>query len=227
MTRRRLIALLASAATCLCLLAACGGGSSGSAAATTTTTATAPAAAAPSSGAVPWPRPAAALALARKAGVPADRFEYGVPGHPGKHIHSHLDVFVNGKPTSVPGGIGIQINVPGVQHGQSPDGTPAYGGINVCARPCIAALHTHDDSGVMHIESKQPRTYTLGEFFTEWNVPLNARCVGGYCRPHNAIRVYVDGKPYTGNPAKLVLKNLEEIAVVIGSPPATIPSKYF
>ena len=50
----------------------------------------------------------------------------------------------------------------------------AYGGINVCARPCIAALHTHDDSGVMHIESKQPRTYTLGEFFTEWNVPLNA-----------------------------------------------------
>ena len=163
MTRRRLIALLASAATCLCLLAGCGGGSSGSAAATTTTTANAPAAAAPSTGAVPWPRPAAALALARKAG----------------------------------------------------------------ARPCIAALHTHDDSGVMHIESKQPRTYTLGEFFTEWNVPLNARCAGGYCRPHNAIRVYVDGKPYTGNPAKLVLKNLEEIAVVIGSPPATIPSKYF
>jgi hypothetical protein len=208
---------------CAFLVAACGGTSSRAASPTTA----APAAAKPSRGGVPWQRPAAALALARRAGVPVDRFEYGLPEHPGKHIHAHVDVFVNGKPAMVPGGLGIQIEVHGVQRGKSPDGTPAYGGIKVCSSPCIAALHTHDDSGVVHIESQRPRKYTLGEFFTEWKVPLGAHCVGGYCRPKDSIRLYVDGKPYTGNPSTLELKDLEEIAIVIGSPPDKIPSKYF
>jgi hypothetical protein len=92
---------------------------------------------------------------------------------------------------------------------------------------CIAALHTHDDSGILHIESQQPRDYTLGEIFTEWNVRLDGKCVGGYCRPAAGIAVYVKGKRSSGDPANLVLQDLEEIAIVIGSPPATIPSSYF
>ena len=102
--------------------------------------------------------------LATETGVPVDRYEYGIPGHPGKHIHAHLDVFVNGKPVQVPPGMGIDFTVPGVQKGSSPDGTPSYGGIQLCARACIAALHTHDDGGVMHIESQKPRSYSLGNF---------------------------------------------------------------
>jgi hypothetical protein len=205
------------------VLAACGGGNG-------KVSATVPGAAAvakPATGAVPWPAPANALHFAQLAGVPLGRYEYGVPGHPGKHIHTHLDVFVNGTPARVPAGIGIQINVPGVQHGTSPDGTPSYGGIRICARPCIAALHTHDDSGVLHVESQQPRTYRVGQVFTEWNVRLDQSCVGGYCKPQDSILVYVDGKRYPGNPAGIELTDLEEIAIVIGSPPSRIPSSYF
>jgi hypothetical protein len=105
-----------------------------------------------------------------------------------------------------------------------PDGTLAYGGITLCKRPCVAALHTHDDAGVLHVESQEARTYHLGEFFTEWNVRLDGNCVGGYCKPKTTIAVHVNGKPYTGNPADISLADQQEIAIVIGSPPAQIPS---
>ena len=35
-------------------------------------------------------------------------------------MHAHLDVFVNGKPVTVPAGIGINIHDPGVQSGTDP-----------------------------------------------------------------------------------------------------------
>jgi hypothetical protein len=180
----------------------------------------------PGTGAVPWRAPADAVRRARIAGVPVARHEYGIPGHPGEHIHAHLDVFVNGKPARVPAGIGIDISVKGVKHGTSPDGSPAYGGITLCARVCIAALHAHDDTGVLHIESQKARTYRLGELFTEWNVRLDGRCIGGYCRS-GGFQVFVNGKRFAGNPADVMLKDREEIAVVIGSPPKKIPSAYF
>ncbi len=63
------------------------------------------------------------------------------------HIHQHLDIFVNGKPVTVPAGIGI----------------------NMDAR-FISQLHTHDMSGVIHVESDQVRDFTLGQFFDVWGV---------------------------------------------------------
>jgi hypothetical protein len=36
----------------------------------------------------------------------------------------------------------------------------------------------------------------------------------------------VNGKQQTGNPAGLVLKSHQEIALVLGKPPKTIPSSY-
>jgi len=57
-------------------------------------------------------------------------------------------------------------------------------------------------------------------------VRLNADCVGGYCQEVTPWKVYVDGREYTGDPAKLVLKSHQEIAFVIGTPPKKIPAKY-
>jgi hypothetical protein len=62
-------------------------------------------------------------------------------------------------------------------------------------------------------------------------VRLNANCVGGYCRTVPAgeatpWKVYVNGKPYSGDPGALVLRSHQEIVFVIGKPPKTIPSKY-
>jgi len=139
------------------------------------------------------------------------------------HVHAHLDVFVNGQPVVVPAGIGIAIDDPNVRKGLLPDGSMAYGGIQFCGRPCISPLHTHDNTGILHTESASMVPNTLGEFFIEWDVPLSKDCVGDPCAP-GPVAVYVDGKPFTGDPNTIELTDLREIAIVLGTPPATIPS---
>jgi hypothetical protein len=118
------------------------------------------------------------------------------------HIHQHLDIFVNGKHEPVPQGIGI------------------YDG------QFLTELHTHDAAGIMHVESPTARNFDLGQFFGVWGVRLNADCVGGYCRQVTPWTVYVNGQPYSGDPAALVLREHQEIAFVIGTPPKKIPSSY-
>jgi hypothetical protein len=123
-------------------------------------------------------------------------------GHNGlvMHYHAHLDIFVDGKHVPV----------------------PRYVGINIGAG-YLTELHTHDTRGVIHIEGQKKATYTLGQFIAEWAVFLNSRCIGSYC---DGLKWYVDGKQQTGNPQALVLKPHQEIAIVVGKPPAKIPSSY-
>jgi hypothetical protein len=118
------------------------------------------------------------------------------------HIHQHLDIYVNGKHIKVPTGIGI------------------YDG------QFLTELHTHDSTGLLHVESPRKRTFTLGQFFAAWGVRLDKDCIGGYCRPKTPWRLYVDGAEYTGDPGALILKKHDEIAIVIGTPPKTVPSNY-
>jgi hypothetical protein len=119
------------------------------------------------------------------------------------HIHQHLDIFVSGKKIPVPALIGIN------------DGA------------FITELHTHDASGIIHVESGKVQPYALGQFFGVWGVRFSKRCIGGYCAaPGKPLRVYVDGKLYSGNPDDLVLKNHQEIAIVYGKPPKKIPKTY-
>ena len=65
----------------------------------------------------------------------------------------------------VPAGVGI----PGPQ--QVMDGFVEGG-------RCLYWLHTHDSTGVVHIESPVQRGYTLGQFFDVWGRPLSATQVG-------------------------------------------------
>ena len=117
------------------------------------------------------------------------------------HYHSHLDIFVDGKKVKVPALIGINV---GAQY--------------------LTELHTHDTRGVIHIESpKANDNFTLGQFVAEWGVFLNRRCIGAYC---NGLKWYVNGKQQTGNPQKYTLEPHDEIAIVVGKPPATIPKSY-
>jgi hypothetical protein len=117
------------------------------------------------------------------------------------HIHAHIDVFVDGKRVTVPPEIGIN---PGAGY--------------------LTELHTHDTRGVIHIESPEENDeFTLGQFFAEWGVFLNGRCVGAYC---DDLKWYVNGVRQTGNPANLVLKSHQQTAIVVGKPPKTIPVSY-
>jgi len=175
----------------------------------------------PAHGAAPWQAPSDPLRRIRLAGLRPEYREFL-----SYHVHAHLDVFVNGHAEPVPAGIGIEIRDPGVRHAVDTNGEPVYGGISRCQHPCISPLHTHDYSGELHTEAQHERPNTLGEFFIEWNVRLDESCIGGYCKPAAAIALYVDGEPYTGNPARIALTDRKEIAIVIGTPPASIPSEF-
>jgi hypothetical protein len=170
-----------------------------------------------------WPAPKNPMALTRQAGLAPETHEFLA-----FHVHSHLDVFVDGKKLFVPAGIGIDINAPAVRRFKVPDGSTAYGGIDPpCAKPCISPLHTHEHDGVLHTEAKKKNEFNrLGQFFKEWHVRLSAKCVGTFCRPAKKIAVYVDGKKTAGDPRVIELKDRREIAIVVGKPPRQIPSKF-
>jgi len=117
------------------------------------------------------------------------------------HYHAHLDIFVDGKKVSVPALIGIN---PGANY--------------------LTELHTHDTRGVIHVESpKSDDHFTLGQFVAEWGVFLNGRCIGSYC---NGLKWYLNGKRQTGNPQRYTMQSHDEIAIVVGKAPKTIPSSY-
>jgi hypothetical protein len=209
------------AVTAAVLVAASCGGSGGSAApsaaasaaATTSTTS-----AAPSTAAGPtllWPAPADPMELTVEAGLKAQPKEFLT-----NHVHAHLDVFVDGKPILVPAGIGINTSDPEVRKFENPLG---YGGIELCAQACISPLHTHGEDGILHTESDDPQPHTLGQFFTEWGVPLSATCVGEPCAP-TPVAVYVDGERYEGDPRAIEITDRKVIVVVSGTPPEVIPS---
>jgi hypothetical protein len=117
------------------------------------------------------------------------------------HYHSHLDIFVDGKRVVVPSGVGINQGA-------------GY----------ITELHSHDNRGVIHIESpKENDHFSLGQFVAEWGVFLNGRCIGAYC---DGLKWYLNGKLQTGNPQSYTLQSHDEIAIVVGKPPAKIPSSF-
>jgi hypothetical protein len=147
----------------------------------------------------PWPAPADASAAVRAAGLPMLSAEGTV-----EHIHAHLDVEVDGQPVEVAALVGI-------------DET----------RGSISPVHTHDTSGVIHIESPVARSFTLGEFFTEWGVNLTADSIGGLrYAAGKTLRVYVDGTPRTGNPAAITMNAHDEIALSYGTSTGTVPAHY-
>lgn len=115
------------------------------------------------------------------------------------HIHAHLDLFVNGARIIVPAGIGI-------------DSVARF----------ISPIHTHNASGIIHIESNVVRNFTLGQFFDVWGVRFTKDCIGGYCNiATSTLAVYANGIRVLSNSRALVLKEHEEIAVVFGTASST------
>ena len=103
-------------------------------------------------------------------------------------------------------------------------------GIITSPQIVFSPLHTHDTSGIIHVESPTDRSFTLGELFDVWGVRFTRTCVGGYCNKGDKIlRVYVDGQLATGNPTWLKLFAHEEMVVTYGTEaelPDPIPSSY-
>jgi hypothetical protein len=208
------------AVACTVLVAASCGGSVGSVAPPTPSGAAASPAVQPSPAVGPtllWPAPSDPLERTVEAGLEPAQKEFLI-----NHVHSHLDVFIDGEAILVPAAIGINIEDPEVRKFDLSDGTVSYG-LEMCDQPCISPLHTHDESGIIHTESVDPEPHTLGQFFIEWGVELSETCVGEHCAP-TPIAVYIGGELYEGDPRAIELTDQKVIVIVVGAPPAVIPS---
>ena len=83
-------------------------------------------------------------------------------------------------------------------------------------------LHTHDASGILHIETPNALVYPLGNFFDVWGQSLASDNVAGF---KGALRVYVNGKMQFAPVRDLPLKPHDQIALVIGQP-SVVPVTY-
>ena len=112
------------------------------------------------------------------------------------HIHAHLDIIINGQQHPIPAQIGILDN------------------------KCLYWLHTHDQSGIIHIEAPQQQTFTVGQFIDIWNSTQNIMLQYG------APRIFVNGQEVYTKLSDTVLNAHDEVVIVYGTMPHNIPWYY-
>lgn len=127
---------------------------------------------------------------------------------PVHHTHVHLRILYRGADIAVPAGIGVG----------RPWGTDATGFIVTGA--CFAWIHVHDTTGVVHIVTPEEKTFTLGQLFELWGQPLGPGSALGY---DGSLVVLVNGQRIDGDPRAVMLRNLANIVLELGTPPAVRP----
>ena len=124
------------------------------------------------------------------------------------HVHAHLSIIVNGEQKAVPAEVGFH---------SFPEGGR-----------CLYLMHTHDKSGKIHMEADAPRTFTLGQFFRIWGMPLESTNVVGYQGlPIRLFLVEEDGTVSQVDPAdwnNLELTSHRQVTFEIGTPIEVIPN---
>lgn len=112
------------------------------------------------------------------------------------HIHAHLAIYVDGKPVTVPANVGLS-----------------------AAAQLFSPLHTHDATGVIHIEAARPsKAFTLGAFFDVWGVLFTGNQLGSYRSGGNqAVSTYVNGRR-VANPVDYRLQPHDNIVIGYGTP---------
>ena len=198
----------------MCVLAGCGG-SGGSSSTSAAGSASGSSAAAGTTGSQPAVGPEGVVLETGPVLAPASTTTPGTTTADGiqcapieqlaYHIHSHLQVYVNGQPRQLPAAIGLI----GPVAEQTPNGY-FYG-----AQKCYYWLHTHTNDGIIHIESPTARIYTLGDFFDEWRQPLSATQVGPAT---GKVTAFFNGKRWTKSPRAIPLLPHGVIQLDVGTP---------
>jgi hypothetical protein len=127
------------------------------------------------------------------------------------HVHPYLQIIINGQNVTIPADVGISSS-------------------------CLEPIHTHDASGILHLETPGTSTnYTLGQFFQIWSATDHTVAVDGQARPivfnstdilgfkadatHKVV-LLVDGKP-SSEYASLVLNTLDYCSAATTGPPCS------
>jgi len=114
------------------------------------------------------------------------------------HIHAHLDLYVNGQHRTIPALIGIIPN------------------------SCLYWLHTHDPTGIIHIEAPEYKTFTLGQFLDIWSKSFKDTGIPS----GTPTKAYVNGKEFTGEYREILINAHDEIVLVYGTPPESVPNSF-
>ncbi len=104
------------------------------------------------------------------------------------HIHPHLTIIINGLEQSIPANTGITIS-------------------------CMHPIHTHDETGTIHVESPEQRDFTLSDFFAVWGQTFTKDQILDYkVDATHQIVMTVNGVTSTDY-ENLVLRDLDNIKI--------------
>lgn len=126
------------------------------------------------------------IATKKENSVPAQErcVEHG--GAISEHYHPEIFISDHGKAVEIPANIGI-----------SPT--------------CMRALHTHDNTGVIHIETPVHHDFTVGDFFSNWGKSFSKdQLMGLKNGDGGTITMTVNGQPNTEF-EKYVMKDHDKI----------------
>lgn len=104
------------------------------------------------------------------------------------HIHPNLQININGAPYAIPANIGV-----------SPS--------------CMMAIHTHDETGKIHLEYPQTHEFKLGDFFANWNEVLSKdQIMNNRVDDTHTMTMTVNGEP-SNEFENLILKDEQQIVI--------------
>jgi hypothetical protein len=107
------------------------------------------------------------------------------------HIHSNLQIVANGQKVLVPANVGIDF-----------------------AKNCMSSVHTHDDTGIIHVEAPVKKDFTLGDFFYKWNKPFsNTQIMDFQVDAEHGLKVFVNGVENTEF-TDLIMQDEQNIVIV-------------
>lgn len=107
------------------------------------------------------------------------------------HYHARLEIIQDGKNITVPKNIGLIAD-------------------------CIHPVHTHDASGVIHIDYPKNINFTLGDLFDTQGIIFNDNQIGSIKTfDEYTITVEVNKKIIKKNYRNIQLKDLERIKIII------------
>jgi hypothetical protein len=111
-----------------------------------------------------------------------------------RHDHAHLTIVVRGQIRQVPANIGITATQ-------------------------ICWLHTHDPSGVIHMEAGDDRTLALGDFFALWRQTRGQTALDAEpARTGETIQTTVNQQAFSLAPERIVLSAHQDIVIQLGPP---------
>ena len=152
-------------------------------------------AAASIAGAILYQPPPTAMAI---SGIECNRSE-----QLNYHIHSGLDIFIDGVQQQIPSNIGI-----------------------LSSPSCLYWLHTHSANGIIHIEAPETREFLLGQFIDIWEQTLTNSTEFFDSVSDMPVTAYVDGQRFEGDYRTIRLESLREIVLTYGTPPEDIPADH-